>query len=384
MPASEPTPQPQAATAPEKPHGVGPTLLSAAVLSLALLGDVLIYVVLPVNAQLFGVSLFWVGVLLAANRVIRIFTYGAIASFAEFIGPRNLAILCAVAAAASTATYGLASGWPILLAARITWGLCFGALTLVVFAYAVADRSKAGMWVGFSTAIQQVCPTAVLLLGPLAAAVVGAKDLFIWLGVISAVAIPIAFLLPNQGRKPARKKTEWLPVPRRFDLFLFIAGLTVDGVFAMAITISVAQEASIGTAMIAGGVLLGIRRGAESLLSLLGGYLGDRYGTARLLFLATLATAIGFALLALDILYVGGLLAVAGRAFIAALWPAEIAHRADEEETLRRLAVGQTWRDVGAATGPLIAGSLMALISLDVIYAAMAALTLVGIWLQKR
>ncbi|MGY9107076.1 MAG: hypothetical protein ACKVG0_11215, partial [Alphaproteobacteria bacterium] len=143
---------------PKTVHGIGPTLLSASVLSLALLGDVLIYVVLPVNAQLFGITLFWVGVLLAANRLIRIFTYGAIAAIAERIGPRNLAIVSAVAAAISTLVYGLGTGAPILLAARILWGLCFAALTLVVFAYAVSDRSKAGPRVGFSRAIQQICP----------------------------------------------------------------------------------------------------------------------------------------------------------------------------------------------------------------------------------
>ena len=82
----------------EQPGGARPTILSATVLSLALLGDVLIYVVLPVNAQLFGVTIFWVGVLLAANRLIRIFAYGAIAALAEQIGARNLAIISAAAA----------------------------------------------------------------------------------------------------------------------------------------------------------------------------------------------------------------------------------------------------------------------------------------------
>ena len=55
--------------------------LSSGALSLALLGVSLIYVVLPVNAEAFGVSLFWAGILLAANRIVRTFTCGFVVHF---------------------------------------------------------------------------------------------------------------------------------------------------------------------------------------------------------------------------------------------------------------------------------------------------------------
>jgi MFS family permease len=116
----------------------------------------------------------------------------------------------------------------------------------------------------------------------------------------------------------------------------------------------------------------------------MGGILGDRYGPHRLLFLATVTMALGFALLAGGFVYVGGALAVVGRAFIAALWPAEIALRSTEDETLRRIAIGQTWRDIGAAAGPLMAGSLLETVTLDQIYWSMTVLVLVGLVLQRR
>ena len=67
--------------------GPHPSVTSvAAVMGLALLGDSLLYVVLPIHAAAFGVSFAWVGVLLSANRLVRIFAYGAIAEVSRRIG----------------------------------------------------------------------------------------------------------------------------------------------------------------------------------------------------------------------------------------------------------------------------------------------------------
>ena len=60
--------------------------ISSWVLSLSLLGDALLYVILPVHADVFGVSMLMVGFLLAVNRIIRTFAYGLIADLAERIG----------------------------------------------------------------------------------------------------------------------------------------------------------------------------------------------------------------------------------------------------------------------------------------------------------
>ena len=59
------------------------TILSATVLALALTGDALLYVVLPAHAADFGVDLALVGILLSANRIIRIFGYGAVVAIGD-------------------------------------------------------------------------------------------------------------------------------------------------------------------------------------------------------------------------------------------------------------------------------------------------------------
>ena len=364
-------------------YGIGPTLLSAGVMSFAILGDALIYVVLPVNAAVFGITIFWVGVLLAANRVIRIFTLGPIALLAQRTSPRNLAIGGAVASTISTLICGFGEGPTILLAARLLWGLSFATLTLVIFSYAVSDRTKAGTNMGWSRAIHSIGPSLVLLIGPWATIEMGPKNIFICLGIITSLSLPIAFLLPKEGRKIRPKKNRWFPKPKQFDLFLLIVGLTVDGIFAIGITLTIAQTNSVGTAMITGGVLIGLRRVMEASLSPVGGILSDHFGSGRLLLISTVVLAIGFALLASGLAVLGGVLVVGARALIAVLWPAEIARRTQEDETIHRLAVGQTWRDVGAAAGPLMLGTIVSVVSLSNIYWFTTIIVLISILFQK-
>lgn len=344
----------------EKHEKWGPTALSAGALSLASLGDVLLYVVLPVHAAAFGVSLAWVGVLLAANRLTRMFLYGGVAAFGDAVGPRRLTILAAAAAAVSTLMYGFVSGGPALLVARILWGLSFAALNLAALAYAVAYKARAGRRVGVSRAIHQMGPAFALSVGAWLAGVIGPREVFLVLGLMSIVAVPVALRLPSEGGRPERRRTEWLPKPHRLDLFFFVVGFAVDGVFAMTIALVLAQTVAAETAVLGAGLILAVRRFGEMLFAPLGGILGDRYGAARVLFVAALLTAAGFVMLYGGWAYAGSVMVIIARAAIAALGPALIAIRSQQAETLYRLAVMQTWRDFGAAVGPLVTGLWLA------------------------
>ena len=363
--------------------GWGPTSVSAGVLSLASLGDVLLYVVLPVSAASFGVGLAWVGVLLAANRLTRIVLYGAVAAFGEAAGSRMLAIISAVAAAVSTLILWAGDGGPILLVARILWGLAFAGLSLAALAYAVADRKRAGSRVGVSRAIHQVGPAFSLSVGAWLAGILGPREVFLVLGLISLMAIPLAFALPRDEVRANREKAKWLPKPKLFDLFFFVVGFTVDGVFAMTVALMLAKTASPEAAMLAAGLILALRRFGEILLAPVGGLLGDRFGTGRILLLSTILLAVGFAVLAGGWTYAGSVLVIAGRAAIAALGPAVVAQRAGGEGTLHRLAVMQTWRDFGAAVGPLITGILLEVVSLSLINAVLVVLVAASVLAQR-
>ena len=138
---------------------------SSSIMSLALLGDALLYAILPAYAEDFGLTLPWVGVMLSANRFVRVFAHGAIARLTHAVGVRRMCIGAAVVAALSTALYGFAQGPASMLEARILWGLTYASLVLATLTCAVEYRERAGTRVGVSQAIQRAGPILALFGG---------------------------------------------------------------------------------------------------------------------------------------------------------------------------------------------------------------------------
>ena len=367
---------------PSPASSLGATTLSAAVLSIVLMGDALIYVVLPVSAGAFGISIVWVGVLLSANRFVRIVSYGPIARATTAFGLRNATIVACIGGASSTVMYWLFDGGWLLLVARLLWGLSFAGLTLTTLAYAVADRRRAGTRVGLSRAIQQFGSLFALTAGAWIAGQFGPKSAFLFLGLASFLALPFALALPRERAVPRESRPRWLPRPHALDWLFFAVGFAVDGVFAMTITIILADLVSLEAAILGGGIVLSLRRVGEAVFAPLGGWLGDRLGAETALFAAAALTLAGLAAIALGGVYAGAGAVIVGRAAIAALGPATVAVRSPPEHLMHRMATMQTWRDFGAALGPLLSGFFLAGFAISAIYLALALILAAALLVQ--
>ena len=81
--------------------------LPGLVIAVAMIGDTLLYVVLPLYHQDFGISLAMVGVLLSLNRWIRLLANSGVAAIGERVGPHALMVMAAVGSVVSTTLYGL-------------------------------------------------------------------------------------------------------------------------------------------------------------------------------------------------------------------------------------------------------------------------------------
>ena len=358
--------------------------LSSGALSLALLGDALIYIVLPVNAEAFGVGIAWVGILLAANRIVRTFSYGMIAVLGERIGIRNLCILATVAAIISTAMYGLVAGWAALLAARILWGVSYGALLLAALGYAATDRARTGSRVGVSRAIEQVGPLLALTVGAWLAGIVGPREVFLYLAIVSCIGAIFALKLPRRVAKPLTPRADRpsaLPKPDRLDILIFWMGFAVDGVFTMTVTIMLAEHIALEMAMLSGGLLFAGRRVIEMVVAPLSGYIADRFGVRVPLLAASFLLVVGLGLVGLGWLYTGALAIILARVALGTLIPAAVALFAPDA-VLQSLARNQTWRDIGAALGPLTTGFVLGSTKPETLHLILAAVFLVSLlWL---
>ena len=110
----------------------------------SLLGDASLYTVLPTETAAVGVVLANVGILLSANRFVRLVLNGPLGMLYDRWPRRPLFLAALFLGALSTALYAYAQGlWPLLFA-RMLWGLAW-----------------AGIWVGGNTILMDVTPPTV-------------------------------------------------------------------------------------------------------------------------------------------------------------------------------------------------------------------------------
>ena len=353
--------------------------LSSWVLTISLLGDALLYVILPVHAAAFGLSIAAVGFLLAVNRIIRTFTYGLIVRLGQQIGARNLALLTALTAAISTLGYGLFDGLWLLTPMRILWGLSYAGLLIVTLDYASANAAKTGVRIGISRSVEQIGPLLVMSLGTWAVAITGPQDIFIYIGMLSTSALLLAWCLSPQDAPaipPARTalwKSIRIPRPKAIDGLIFWMGFGIDGVFTVTIALMWIPVSGIDAAIIIGGVILALRRVGEMLIAPVSGNIADRFGLAIPLVVMLVICGCGFFAIGMGYLVAGSAALVICRGALGTLFPAASAalYRDDHMHALTR---NQTWRDIGAAAGPLLAGLLLGVMTAQTLHLIMLGL----------
>jgi predicted MFS family arabinose efflux permease len=358
---------------------------AALTLALTLPGDTVLYLLLPLHAAEFGVSLAEAGILLAANRLVRIAGYGKVASFYALRGPRAACTVAAIAAVIATLGYATLSGlWPLLVA-RLLWGLGFAAMNIANQALPTAIPEGAARRSGRARSIVAVGPMLGLLAGAALAEFAGPRPVFLILGLISLIAIPMARRLPEEPEGHTAPGPRFaLPAP--LDVWSFVFGLTLDGLFVIGLALLAAAELPTGAGL-AAGAALALRYAAEIVLSPAGGALAHRYGARRLLVALSLAASAALALLGWGgvLLWPAAVATVLLRALLQPLPGPVAAEQNPGPGRVPALARQATWRDIGAGAGPLLAGVLLPVLPALALWGG-AALLLAGasLALKKR
>ena len=344
---------------------------AAAVLGLVWLGDALIYVMLPLHAPAFGISLALVGVVLSVNRIVRILGYGWVSTLSRRFGMRALTASAALGAALSTLGYGLFTGLIALLVARLVWGMAYGVLNVTTTAYAIGDGRETGRRVGLNRAVSTLGPTLALSVGAWLALSLGPRGVFVALGLVGVLAVPIALTLPRElatEEKAGRVGSRWRPSSLNV---LFFANSVIDGAFAMTLSLLFAGTLSLGSALLSAGLILAFQRLMIVVLSLVAGRLIDRVGPYRVLVPCIVVVVGGLFALAHGVLYPAAIVIVLARALLSTTGPV-LAASERAGTTVERLAAFATWVDSGLAVGPLIGGVAVARLGLPMLYQALA------------
>jgi MFS family permease len=111
---------------PQKPQRL--VFIVGLTIGLSILGDSFLYGNLPIEAETLGIALPLVGVLLSANRLVRLVSNTWASSLFERFGPRKPFIASTVLALVTTALYGVGWGFMVFLLARMGWGIAWSAL----------------------------------------------------------------------------------------------------------------------------------------------------------------------------------------------------------------------------------------------------------------
>ena len=352
----------------EQKEGWATIISSSTLMSLALLGDALIYAILPLYAEDFGLTIPMVGILLAANRIVRIFIYTLISKLVTRFGARALCIIAAIMATVSTYLYGIGTGFFPLLCARILWGIAYAILLLSTLAYAVTKKSEAGTRIGTSQAIQRIGPIISLISGTWLVSIVSPNDVFLILTLPTSISILIALILPKkeEAQQTPKSSSVQLTKPSLLDILFFIQGYAIDGLFAVSITLMLAENTSLANAVLGGGILLAFRHVGEALAAPLFGRLADRFGALKIFIISATLTVVGLLLIAFNEVVLGAIILLIFRGAIASLGPTIIAQRFDAKEiVLDNLARLQSWRDLGAAAGPMVTGFALLYVSAE-------------------
>lgn len=269
----------------------------------------------------------------------------------------------------------LGYGWIEPLSRRV------GLRNLVI----VGAGASAVSTLGLSRAVTLIFPTLALSAGAWLATVLGPREVFLVLGAVSLLAVPLAFTLPAV----ADHREDDAPVaasrwrPSSLNVLFFTLGLAVDGVFTVTLSLLLARSFGVASATLGAGLLLAAQRLIGGVMSGVGGVIVDRFGAERILTIGVGVIVLALAGVAAGSLYPAAVVIVLARAALTPVGPVlAIGQRGGTR--VERLAAFATWADCGLAAGPLLAGLLFGRVGVSTLYAGLASVLALGLLVHRR
>jgi MFS family permease len=372
-------------------------------IGLSILGDSFLYGNLPIEAENLGIALPLVGVLLSANRLVRLISNTWASSVFEKFGPRKPFIASTVLALITTALYGVGWGFMVFLLARMGWGIAWSALRQGGYqAIWTGGQHAKGRLMGLLWGMIRLGSAFSVLLGGYLRDLWGYRAGVLGVMSVSVLAIPVALSIrwPAEAQRiSSSQQSFWegwkeaLKTERGRRLLLAGSIHTLfEGVLIATASLFLARRLGnfdflsglgirIGTIA---GLLLALRWTSDILFAPGIGWMSDRLGQIRSLavlvcvLLVSLAGAVSFSgpylVLCLAFLFVSS----AGLNIILSALANSLSVHMERPHIY--LGVYATAIDGGAALGPLLAYSVGTLAGFGALYVGVGVVLALAIF----
>ncbi len=351
-------------------------------LSLIIMGDSILYVILPTNYEFFEINSylslpyeFWIGFILSINRFIRFFSNIFSVKIFKFFGFRNTIYIACFLGAGSTLFYALFKGVLLLILARIIWGFSYSLFRLgyqlKVFSFSVNNYGK---YLGYCLGIQRTGSFLVVTLGVLISIKFGIYLTLILLSLLIIPALIISYFIKNlEMSKYTPGKINWNLIYNdqknnirnkiiTISFFKFTSSFTSNGLAIATITpflLSINKDLyNVETIIAIAGFVVGFRWIADIFFGIIFGTISDKFGrkinilfSSSLMIICILFSISGISFyLSIISLVLMFFFSVSLETSLDALL-GEISPENQKSSIISRYS---TWQDLGAALGPMI------------------------------
>ena len=360
-----------------------PVLVTSLAVAAALLGDAMLYVVMPARPEFWELSIVHVGILLSANRFIRFFTNPASSFMVRKFGVYAPFKWTLLASLSVLVAYATSTSFILLLLARCMWGGCWSILRLVSqwIASDLSTEEDMGLNLATNASVIRVGSIGGAVFGGVLSDYIGYKVTFMIFAVFTLVSWVVWLKYCNRSlitrdHSSAENSPNFIRLLKDSDVFILgVSGLSVG------IVISGLMSASLGylirskfgvefsfimvsiTVTSFTGFMLGFKSCAEVFVGPFGGYVSDRFGRLKVLVFSMCIAFVGLVLVGMtdNVLFTTAMLVltfVGGVLLSMQLLPLVglIAERHSRSEVF---SVYNTFQDVGSALGPFIGLSLI-------------------------
>ncbi len=384
---------------------------------LAIMGDSLMYSILPLAAPSLGIPLPLVGILLSINRLVRLLSNAGASRIFERMGPRVPFIGSVALGTLATLLYGIAQGFALFFVARLLWGISWSGLRQGGYqSIWTGEPSQKGRLNGLLWGLVRLGSAIGVLVGGILYDRYGYQAAITFVIIAATAALPLAISFrwsaPHLPPPLSKAQTQALEVSpdsgwraawnRPVQRWLIVAGFfqyLLSGVVISTTAIFLSERMGAGDNLlwmgvgIAGltGMMHGVRWITDLALGPAVGALSDNIGqstTAAIVSTVLVSGLLGALVLAPTLAIVClfvVLLADGALHIVMSAAASGVALTTSRPHAF--VGVFTTTTDAGSALGPLVAYSLVTEVGLSLVYAVLGVLllgTILRFWRLAR